>query len=843
MARKPPSPPPGAAFAQIIQQALALHRQGRLFEAEGLYASVLARRPEHFEACYLLGMLRVQQGRPAQALPLIEAAARIKPHAPEALTSLGAALAALNRPADALAAYERLVKLRPGDADAQYNRGVVLSSLGRHADALAGYDKALAIRPHHVPALFNKANAFALLGQYDRARAAYDALLAIAPNHIEALSDRGNVLAKLGRPAEALASYDKALAVNPAHVTTLNNRGNVLKENGRYDEALAVYDRALAVDPRHPASLNNRGSVLIELNRYEEAIETLDRALALAPRDPELLFNHACALERLYRFDQALADLDRSLAGRPDSAKTLHNRGNVLAYLGRAEDAAESYGRALALEPDRADTHHNHGNVLTTLRRHAEAISAYERAFALDPRHPHAFDSLVFAQISVCNWAEAARLAEAAEAAILSGGGLPVGPPCPLYYFGNPAYQLAAARAYLRANHAPVRVPLAARNTGHTDNLRIAYLSSDFRFHPVATAVVGLLERHDRSRFEILGLSFGRDDASDIRARIVRAFDQFHDVAAQDDRSVVDLLRRLDVHIAVDLNGLTRGWRPGVLAPRPAPIQVAYLGYPGTTGAEFIDYVLADETVLPLDQQRYFAESIVHLPGCYHPSDTTRVLAGTPERSELGLPQGAFVFCCFNQSHKIGAASFDAWMRLLARVEGSVLWLSAMNDRATDNLRCVAAAAGIDPGRVIFAPRIERIEDHLARHREADLFLDTLPYNAHSTAIDALWAGLPVVTCTGTAFAGRVGTSLVRSLGLPELATANLAEYEALAFRLATDAPLLQSIRRRLAENRLTHPLFDIDRLCRGIEAAYQTMWAIHQRGESSRSFRVDVPA
>jgi protein O-GlcNAc transferase len=840
MARKPPS---GAAFAQVVQQALALHRQGRLFEAEGLYASVLARRPDHFEACYLLGMLRMQQGRPAQALPLIEAAARVKPHASEALTSLGAVLAALNRPADALAAYERLVKLRPGDADAQYNRGVMLSSLGRHADALAGYHKALAIRPDHVPALFNKANALYLHGQYDGARATYDALLAIAPNNADALNDRGNVLAKLGRRAEALASYDRALAVNPGHVKALGNRGNVLKDDGRPNEALAMYERALAADPRDPASLNNRGNVLIALGRHAEAIESFDRALALVPRDPELLFNRACALEGLHRFEQALAGYDMSLAIRPDHANALHNRGNVLAALKRHEEAVASYDRALALEPDRADTLNNRGNEMTSLQRHGDAIADYERALAADPLHPHALESLGFAQLTVCNWPEAARLASVAET-VIGAGGLNVGTAYPVYYFGRPDYQLKAARAYLRRELAAPPSPLPRRTAARTAKLRIAYLSSDFRTHPVGSAIVALLERHDRSRFEIVGVSLGPDDASALRSRIVRTCDRFHDVAIESDRAIAELLNSLDVHVAVDLNGLTRGARPGILAFRPAPIQVAYLGYAATTGAAFIDYVLADATVLPFDQQAFFAEKIVHLPDCYHPSDTTRRMSpDVPERSQLGLPAAAPVFCCFTQSYKIAAPMFDVWMRLLARVDGGVLWLSSMNELATANLRRAAAERRVDPNRLIFAPRVERIEDHLARHRRADVFLDTLPYGAHSTAIDALWAGLPVVTCAGSAFAARVGTSLVQAAAVPELATASLQDYEALALDLATDPARLQAIRAKLDANRLVRPLFDVDRLCRHIEAAYTTMWEMCQRGESPRNFRVEVPA
>jgi predicted O-linked N-acetylglucosamine transferase (SPINDLY family) len=839
MSRKPPSPQPSPSAAQVVQQALGLHRQGRLYEAEALYGSVLARRPEHFEASYLLGMLKMQQGQPMQALALVEAAVKIKPFAPEALATLGAVLVTLGRPAEALKAYDRLIKLR-ADPDALYNRGVVLANLGRHTDALASYDKALTIRRDHVPSLFNKANLLAARGEYDKARAAYDALLATAPDHVEALTDRGNVLARLGRRAEALASFERALAVNPAHVNALNNRGNLLKEEGRCDEALAMFDRALALDPRNPATLNNRANVLIELERPADAVGIFDRALALVPNDPEVLFNRACALEQLHRFEEALADLDRSLAMRSESAKALNNRGNILSALRRHEDAIASYERALALEPERADTLHNRGNVFTTLGRHSQAIADYERALALDPEHPHVFDSLSFAHLSICNWEEVARLAPHAENALRGNGG-PISLIYPLYYFGNEAYHLAAARAYLKANCPPVRAPLLAHSASQPNKLRIAYLSSDFRFHPVATAIAELLERHDRASFEIVGVSFGRDDGSEIRSRIVQAFDSFHDAVDKGAREVAELLRKLDVHIAVDLNGVTRGWRPDVLAHRPAPIQVLYLGYPGTTSAPFIDYVLADATVLPLDQQPFFAETIVHLPDCYHPNDTTRSLSAAPERSELGLPPGAFVFCCFNQSHKISAANFEVWMRLLARTDGSVLWLSHMNEFAMDNLRHAAAARGIDPDRVIFAPRLDRIEDHLARQSQADLFLDTLPYNAHSTALDALWAGLPVVTCAGSAFPGRVGASLLKAVGLPELVTANLEDYEALAAQLASDPPLLQGIRRRLAENRATQPLFDMERLCRHIEAAYLTMWDIHMRGEGPRHFRIEA--
>jgi len=326
--------------------------------------------------------------------------------------------------------------------------------------------------------------------------------------------------------------------------------------------------------------------------------------------------------------------------------------------------------------------------------------------------------------------------------------------------------------------------------------------------------------------------------------RIAQAFDQFHDVAAETDRKIAELLHHLRVHIAVDLNGLSGGCRPDILAYRPAPVQVCYLGFAGTTGADFIDYILADETTLPFAEQPFFTERIVHLPNCYHANDTTRRLS--PERagrSELGLPDSGFVFCCFNQCYKIAAPVFDVWMRLLARIPGSVLWLSDMNDLAQANLRRVAAARGIAPERIVFAPYAIRMEDHLARHHAADLFLDTLPYNAHSTTCDALFAGVPVVTCAGSSFPGRVAASMVKAAGLPELVTHSLEDYEALAFELAADPTRLRSMRRKLADGRATCALFDGDRLRRHVEAAYSTMWDIYRRGEHPRSFRVEPSA
>jgi predicted O-linked N-acetylglucosamine transferase (SPINDLY family) len=349
-----------------------------------------------------------------------------------------------------------------------------------------------------------------------------------------------------------------------------------------------------------------------------------------------------------------------------------------------------------------------------------------------------------------------------------------------------------------------------------------------------------LFELHDRQRFEIIGVSFGADDGSAIRARVASAFDQFHDVESQSDLEIARLVNELAVDIAVDLNGYTESARPTVLAQRPAPIQANYLGFLGTMGAVFIDYVIGDEVILPPEQQPFYTEQIVRLPDCFQVNDSTRkISARTPSRREAGLPERGFVFCCFNGNYKITAPVFDVWTRLLKAVDGSVLWLMHSNEAAAAKLRHEAAARGVDPARLVFAAKAAP-EDHLARHRLADLFLDTLPINAGATASDALWAGLPIVTRIGETFPGRISASLLRAVGLGELVTHSADEYEALALQLARDPARLAALRRRLHDNRLTAPLFDTDRFRRHLEAAYTTMYEINRRGESPRSFSVE---
>jgi protein O-GlcNAc transferase len=644
-----------------------------------------------------------------------------------------------------------------------------------------------------------------------------------------------------GQLAAAEPLYLQILRSRPQDVEAGHYLGILRFQQGHANEALALITRALDAKPDYAEAHYNRGNILAALNRYDEALASFARAAALRPNDAEAHHNHGNALFMLRRLDEALASYDRALSLQPRFVEAWNSRGTALKELKRHAEALECYDRVLALVPDEPNALYNRGNALKEIKRYDESLASYEKARRLNPKHPDKFGGLDSA-LAVCDFACTEAMAAGLDAE-LAAGKASVTPFTLVGFCDDPALHLQAARNFI-ADRMPARpAPLWTGEIYRHDRIRLAYLSADLQTHATAFLMAELFELHDRGRFEVHAFSLGRDDGGDLRRRIANACDTFHDVQRASDAAIAQKLREHEIDIAVDLKGFTQDSRPEILAYRAAPVQVGYLGYPGTIGADFLDYVLADATVAPFEHAPFYAEKIVQLSDCYQVNDRQRaVSASTPTRSEAGLPDQGFVFCCFNNNYKIRKPLFDIWMRLLAKVPGSVLWLIRDNEAAERNLRNEAQARGIDPSRLVFAGRA-KLADHLARHRLADLFLDTLPYNAHTTGSDALWMGVPVVTCQGNAFAGRVGASLLKAVRLPDLVTQNFADYEALALRLAGDPAMLQGIRGTLEANRLNHPLFDTDRFRRGIEAAYQRMWETSQRGQPAQAFRVDAVA
>jgi predicted O-linked N-acetylglucosamine transferase (SPINDLY family) len=825
-----------------IEHGISLHQQGRMAEAEAVYRSILARDPRHFDALHMLGLIRFQNGFAGEARDLVSRAVELRPKSAPALSALMVILLTLGQGEQALTVSDRILAINPNDLDALYNRAILLSRLRRFADALAVFDRILARSGGSVDVLFERGNVLAGLSRAEEAADAYGKVLGLQPSHIGALTNRGNALLDLRRYGEALDCYDRVLAISATDLNALNNRAIALKELGRVEEAMAGCERALTLDPRFALALVTRGNIHLKLLRHDKALASFDAALAVRANDADALNNRGLALTELRRIDEALAAFDRALAIAPGHAGALDNRGVALFAADRFEEALASFDRALALDPGQAEVHYHRGEALSNLSRYEEAIAAFRQARAIDPGHFLALSALAFYQCIVCDWKEAGlRAAELKQA--LDAETAVIEPFMLLAYSIAPADHLRYARRYgqLRLRgivpFAPVAPAHMQRSPG---KLKVAYLSSALQRHPTGWQIAELIELHDRSRFEVHAMSYGFEDGSDIRARLVKGFDRYHEIALRSDRDVAQLIRDLGIHVAVELKGYTEKARPGILAHRPAPIQVSYLGYTASMGVDFIDYILADAIVLPMDQQAYYSEKIVHLPDSYWPNDSRRKVAEeTPSRGALGLPDDGFVFCCFNNTYKITPEIFDRWMAILRRIDGSVLWLLDTGELAKRNLRNETQTRGVDPRRLVFAPRIE-ISQHLARHRAADLFLDNLPVNAHTGTTDALWTGLPVLTCAGEAFVGRVAASLLSAVGLPELVTHTLDEYEALALRLASERTLLAEIRAKLERNRLTFPLFNTDRLRAHIERAYERMWEIFQNGEAPRPIAVE---
>jgi protein O-GlcNAc transferase len=637
------------------------------------------------------------------------------------------------------------------------------------------------------------------------------------------LSNLGLALHALGRLGEALECFDRALVLKPDYADAHNNRGVVLAALLRFDEALASYDRAIALSPAYAGALNNRSAALVSVGRHEEALQCCDQALALRRDSPEVLANRANALAGLQRFEEALASCDRAMALQPASALTHSSRATILLALTRLAEALASSDRAIALNPDLAEAFANRGAILRSLGRYDEARASSERAIALKPDLPLVLGNWLHEKMHCCDWAGLDAAYERVIAAIERDQNA-VDPFVTLATPLTPRQQQRCARTFSRSKYPASASPLWRGERYAHDRIRIGYFSSDFGNHPVAHLLAGVIELHDRARFEVVACSFGPTSSDAYHQRLKGAFDRFLDVRAESDRAIAARARELEIDIAVDLNGYTEHERTGIFAHRPCPVQVNYLGYIATMGAPYIDYVIGDRVAIPEGDRPFFDEKVVYLPHSYQANDSKKRISGRAySRAELGLPESGFVFCCFNNAYKITPEVFDIWARLLKRVDGSVLWLSEGTAAARQNLRLEAERRGVSPDRLVFAPRVD-LSEYLARSRQADLFLDTFHYNAGTMASDALWSGLPVLTCLGRTFAGRMAASLLGAMGLPELIATSPEDYESLALDLATHPDRHAAIRQRLSDNRTTQPLFDTARFTRHLEQAFVKM-------------------
>lgn len=739
--------------------------------------------------------------------------------------------------------YGKILAQNPRHADALHLLGLIAHQQSRHAEAVELMSRSLVIETRNAVCHCNLGAALMELGRVDDAIASYDRALVVDPAHANAFVNRGLSLVHLERFSEALASFENALRLDPGFLSALYNRAKLLvllKRPEDADEAISAYVGAVSAAPNDVVVLNNLGALLQSAGRLDEAIVFLTYAIESAPESADLHFCRGNVFVSLNRPEEACADFNRVLELDPAHLGALNNRGNTFMSRRMFPEALSSYNEVVRHFPNRALGHFNQGNALHELGWWYEALGSYEIALELNPDFDGLPGKIAHLRGRFCQWQGDDAFVEKIISDLAAGR---------IASEAFPLFMLTDDQALLR-NATERWVRDKVRGTGRLgpllrrpkkNKVHIAYLSADFHNHATSQLAVEMFERHDRERFEVTAISFGPDQQDAMRKRLMRAFDRFEDVRHLSDLEVAARCRELEVDIAIDLKAYLQDSRPGILAERCAPIQVNWLAFPGTMASPYIDYIVADRTLITPEDLPFYSEKVIWLPDSYQVNDRQRPIAtDVVTRTECGLPEEGLVFCCFNNSFKIRPDTFDVWMRILKRVPGSVLWLLGESPVTTENLKREAASRGVEPNRLVFASRIPGAA-HLARHGAADLFLDTWPCNAHTTASDALWAGLPVLTRIGESFSSRVAASLLSAVGLPTLIMRTNEEYEDMAVALASRPEALASLKQRLRGNRDNCPLFDSARFTRQIEDAYQQVMQRYWSGVEANHIAVAV--
>ncbi len=856
-------PPSRIQSQDILEHALTLHQAGRLDDAESLYREVLQQDADNADALHLLGMVAFQSGKPEHARGLIEQAVMRQPNNFAIHNNLGLVLRDCGRAELAEACFRRALQIKPDYADALLNLGALMDDSGHASEAEACYGQVLVVQPECVPAWNNRGRLLLRHGRFEAAIGDFLEALARKPHQVDAYANLGVALTEAGKPAEAVPCLEQAILYRPDSADIHFSLAVALERVGQSHRAEQSYQKAVGLEPSHAAALNNLGLLASARGDRVQARECFERATDAAPNFAEARCNLAELLRTQDEWEAASEAYERTVALKADWPEAWNNLGIVRRALGRTEAAIAAFQCAIALRPEFADAQYNLGNALYAASGasknpalEGDARACYERALAIHPLHagalynlsnltralptaialceravsiqadfPEAWTALMSARLKACDWRALEATGEHIRKLIAEQPGAMVGPLSVLQFSDDPALQLQCARNWVRNKLEP-----AARRSGapfvHArgarPRLRIGYLSGDFRDHAVGNLLLDLFAQHERSRFTVFGYCIGPDDDSPVRRQLCAGFDHFLEARTLSSRELAQRIYRDQIDILVDLTGHTENTRSEVLALRPAPIQVNYLGYPGSMGATFVDYILGDRFLIP--DAATCDEKVVYLPGCFQVNPTRFGASpiAAPTRAELGLPEDALVFCCFNSSYKIQPEMFQLWMELLRDVPGSVLWLARFNDFAMENLRHQAAQRNVAPQRLIFAPVVP-LHDHLRRLPAADLFLDTTPYSAGATASHTLWAGVPLLTLAGRSYVSRMAGSLLHAIDCAELITASLAEYRSCALTLARDPRQRTELRQRIARKRSR--LFDCARFTAGLENAFTAMW------------------
>ena len=760
---------------------------------------------------------------------MFETAVNLKPDYAEAHKNLGITLKDLDQLDAAAESLNKAIAIDSNYLDAHYNLAITLKDLNQYDAAVKSYHKVIEINPNFAQAYNNLGNLLKDLGQTDEALKNYHKAIEINPNFAHAYNNLGNVFKDLGQLKDAVTNYQKAIDKNPNFSEAHNNLGNAFKDLDELDSAIQSYQRAVELDNNLYEAYYNHGVVLMKLKRFNSSINCFQSAIEINPNFAQAFNNLGSALMSLGRLDESIDYFKKSLDVDSEYVNALNNYGIALTDIGQLKAGAKSIEKAIEIDPNFAEAHNSLGNIFKKFKKRDKALLCYERAYAIKPDMDFLLGSILNSKMHLCIWNSLPSQIEHLAKRV-SNCEKTIDPFNQLGLIDNPALQRKATEIRINSAH-PKNHSLPAINSyAWRPKIRIGYFSADFKIHPVTTLTAQLYEVHNREHFEIHAFSYGPDTNDEMNLRIKAGVDHFHDVEAMSHKDIALLARSLEIDIGVDLTGYTAKSRTDIFAMSVAPIQLSYIGFLGTMAAEYYDYLIADPVMIPKESQQHYAEKIVYLPSFQVNDSKDLPPEITLTRKDVGLPETGFVFCCFNNTYKFTPTIFDSWARILGAVDNSVLIVFASNETSKVNLTKEIALRHINPNRLIFADRYERPE-YLARYRVADLFLDTHPYNAGTTASDALKMGLPMLTMLGQSYQARMGASILTSINLPELITHTPEEYESLAIELATNPKKLKAIKDKLASNLSTAPLFDTQRFTKNIESAYTQMYERNQQG------------
>ena len=787
----------------------------------------------------LIGACHKQLGQLELSAKMFEKAVDIKPDYAEAHKNLGITLKDLGQLEAAVKSLKDAIEVIPNYVDAHYNLAITFKDLEQLDNAVQSYNRAIEINPNFAQAHNNLGNVFKDLEQSKDAIKSFEKAIEINPAFAHAHNNLGNVYKDLDQLDDAIKSYENAIELNPNFAEAHNNLGSVLKDLEQLDNAIKSYEKAIRLNPNFAEAYNNLGNVFKDLRLLDDAVKNYEKAINIRPKYAQAYNNLGFALMGLARLDEAVACFESAISIKPDYVEAHNYLGNVLDILGKVQAGAKCIEKAIAIDPDFAEAHYSLGNMFRNLKQREKAHLCYERAIAIKPDMAFLFGSLLNNKMNLGIWDDFSNQLEELRSRINNNENV-IGPFSLLGLIDDPALQRKASEIFTNyhypQNHTLSKIDLYPKHK----KIRISYFSGDFKIHPVAYLTAELYEVHDRNHFEIHAFSLGPDTKDKLNLRIKAGVDHFHNVQVMSNKEIALLARSLEIDIAVDLGGFSGNSRTKIFAMSAAPIQLSYIGFLGTMSADYYDYLIADPVMIPKENQKYFVEKIVYLPSFQVNDSTDLPPEITLTRKDVGLPEEGFVFCCFNNTYKFTPTTFDSWARILKSVDGSLLLIYIDNKSAEINLTKEIVQRDVEAERLIFCERLKR-QDYLARYRTANLFLDTHPYNAGTTASDALKMGLPILTLKGNSFNSREAASILTSINLPELITNTPEEYEALAIELATSPDKLKAIKDKLADNLSTAPLFDTKLFTKHLESAYTEMYERHHKGLEPDHIYVEV--